>query len=76
MDVNGLLWVFQLIGVTASVFGTFSALRARDNERAGKISEMQTEIRHLIRHTEKLQKDVDFIRRRMSAEYGEGRESA
>jgi len=55
MGAKEIILLAQLAGILASVLGTFSALRARDNERAAKLTEMQTEIRYLIRRVDRLE---------------------
>lgn len=53
MSVQVLL---QLAATVLSAWGAFSAYRARDNERAGALSEIKSEIRHISRRLDALEK--------------------
>ncbi|MBQ3078596.1 MAG: hypothetical protein IJC48_01170 [Clostridia bacterium] len=57
MALNDVVLIAQGIGVLISVWGTFSALRARDNERAAKLGEIKTEIRYLIMRIDRLERE-------------------
>ena len=55
MEWQQLMPFAQILGTLASVLGTFSVLRARDNERAAKLTEIQADIRYLIRRVDRLE---------------------
>ncbi len=47
--------VLQLIATFSAAWGAFSAYRARDNERACALSEIRTDIRHIMKRLDKIE---------------------
>lgn len=47
--------IFQLLSTLIAVLGAFSAYRARDNARAATLSELQTDVKYILRRLDALE---------------------
>lgn len=49
--------VLQLTATVCAVWGAFAAYRVRDNERAVVLSEMRSDIRHIIKRLDQIENE-------------------
>ncbi|MBR3928057.1 MAG: hypothetical protein IKJ65_03520 [Clostridia bacterium] len=47
--------VLQSIAIVISAWGAFSAYRARDNERAAALSEIRSDVKHIMKRLDKIE---------------------
>ena len=59
MDFSGIL---QLAATVCAAWGAFSAYRTRDNERAVTLSEIRSEIKHIIKRLDRIEDEKRITR--------------
>lgn len=56
----------QLAATVATMWGAFSAYRARDNERAAALSEIRSDVKHIMKRLDRIEQEKSIQRIEMS----------
>lgn len=74
MQWADLLGAFQMLGVIAALWGAYAGMRARDNARAATLAEIQTDIRHIIKRMDAMERALKSVNSRVTKHIEDDRE--